>query len=263
MPGVTRTQTLVAFEVFSKHDLEALFDVGNTRTGARCLSGSRGRRSGPSSGPRCRSCSGRGCGGSGAWGRSSSALAALVVVVALIAVGRGGGDGAKVLVVRGPVTFNLKYDPVRLERATPAGGCFAAAAHDRVRPRPGELHRPADHAAAVHRRSGGDRADRRERPDRADAPRRPRLHPALGGTDADQPAARLPDPVPDPRGRTARVRAPDAALPGRAGRARGRGHHARLGALADDPERRRGRLQRPAQAALSLVPVRGGAAREA
>ena len=30
MSGVTRTQTLVAFEVFSKHDLEALFDVGNT-----------------------------------------------------------------------------------------------------------------------------------------------------------------------------------------------------------------------------------------
>ena len=29
MSGVTRTQTLVAFEVFSKHDLEALFDVGN------------------------------------------------------------------------------------------------------------------------------------------------------------------------------------------------------------------------------------------
>jgi DNA-binding Lrp family transcriptional regulator len=28
LPGVTRTQTMVAFEVFSKHDLEALFDVG-------------------------------------------------------------------------------------------------------------------------------------------------------------------------------------------------------------------------------------------
>ena len=28
MPGVTRTQTMVAFEVFSKHDLEAMFDVG-------------------------------------------------------------------------------------------------------------------------------------------------------------------------------------------------------------------------------------------
>ena len=28
LPGVTRTQTTVAFEVFSKHDLEALFDVG-------------------------------------------------------------------------------------------------------------------------------------------------------------------------------------------------------------------------------------------
>lgn len=29
LPGVTRTQTLVAFEVFSKHDLDALFDVGD------------------------------------------------------------------------------------------------------------------------------------------------------------------------------------------------------------------------------------------
>ena len=28
LPGVTRTQTMVAFEAFSKHDLEALFDVG-------------------------------------------------------------------------------------------------------------------------------------------------------------------------------------------------------------------------------------------
>jgi DNA-binding Lrp family transcriptional regulator len=29
LPGVTRTQTMVAFEAFSKHDLEAMFDVGN------------------------------------------------------------------------------------------------------------------------------------------------------------------------------------------------------------------------------------------
>lgn len=50
------------------------------------------------------------------------ALAALVVVIALVAVGRGGGDGTKALVVRGPVTFNLTYDPVRLERATPEAG---------------------------------------------------------------------------------------------------------------------------------------------
>ncbi len=28
LSGVTRTQTLVAFEAFSKHDLEALFSVG-------------------------------------------------------------------------------------------------------------------------------------------------------------------------------------------------------------------------------------------
>lgn len=28
LPGVTRTQTMVAFEVFSQHDLEALFSVG-------------------------------------------------------------------------------------------------------------------------------------------------------------------------------------------------------------------------------------------
>ena len=29
LSGITRTQTLVAFESFSKHDLEALFDLGN------------------------------------------------------------------------------------------------------------------------------------------------------------------------------------------------------------------------------------------
>ena len=28
LPGVVRTQTLVAFEAFSRHDLEALFSVG-------------------------------------------------------------------------------------------------------------------------------------------------------------------------------------------------------------------------------------------
>jgi DNA-binding Lrp family transcriptional regulator len=28
LPGVTRTQTMVAFEVFSKHDLESMFDIG-------------------------------------------------------------------------------------------------------------------------------------------------------------------------------------------------------------------------------------------
>jgi len=49
-------------------------------------------------------------------------LAALVVLVLLVALGRSGGDGTKVLVVRGPVTFNLTYDPVRLERATPQAG---------------------------------------------------------------------------------------------------------------------------------------------
>jgi len=30
LEGVTRTQTMVAFEAFSKHDLEALFSVGPT-----------------------------------------------------------------------------------------------------------------------------------------------------------------------------------------------------------------------------------------
>jgi DNA-binding Lrp family transcriptional regulator len=29
MPGVRRTQTMVAFEAYSRHDLEALFSVGN------------------------------------------------------------------------------------------------------------------------------------------------------------------------------------------------------------------------------------------
>jgi DNA-binding Lrp family transcriptional regulator len=29
LEGVTRTQTMVAFEAFSRHDLEAMFDVGN------------------------------------------------------------------------------------------------------------------------------------------------------------------------------------------------------------------------------------------
>lgn len=28
LPGVQRTQTMVAFEVFSQHDLEALFSIG-------------------------------------------------------------------------------------------------------------------------------------------------------------------------------------------------------------------------------------------
>ncbi len=28
LPGVVRTQTMVAFEAFSRHDLEALFDLG-------------------------------------------------------------------------------------------------------------------------------------------------------------------------------------------------------------------------------------------
>ena len=28
LPGVARTQTMVAFESFSNHDLEALFDIG-------------------------------------------------------------------------------------------------------------------------------------------------------------------------------------------------------------------------------------------
>ena len=28
LPGVTRTQTMVAFEAYSKHDLDAMFDVG-------------------------------------------------------------------------------------------------------------------------------------------------------------------------------------------------------------------------------------------
>jgi DNA-binding Lrp family transcriptional regulator len=28
LPGVTRTQTMVAFEVFSRHDLEAMFSIG-------------------------------------------------------------------------------------------------------------------------------------------------------------------------------------------------------------------------------------------
>jgi DNA-binding Lrp family transcriptional regulator len=29
LPGVSRTQTMVAFEVFSKHDLESMFSIGN------------------------------------------------------------------------------------------------------------------------------------------------------------------------------------------------------------------------------------------
>ena len=28
LPGVVKTQTMVAFEAFSRHDLEAMFDVG-------------------------------------------------------------------------------------------------------------------------------------------------------------------------------------------------------------------------------------------
>ena len=29
VPGIRRTHTMVAFEVFSQHDLEALFDIGS------------------------------------------------------------------------------------------------------------------------------------------------------------------------------------------------------------------------------------------
>lgn len=29
LPGVSRTQTMVAFEVFSEHDLEAMFSIGS------------------------------------------------------------------------------------------------------------------------------------------------------------------------------------------------------------------------------------------
>ena len=29
LPGIRRTHTMVAFEVFSKHDLESLFSIGN------------------------------------------------------------------------------------------------------------------------------------------------------------------------------------------------------------------------------------------
>jgi DNA-binding Lrp family transcriptional regulator len=29
LPGVTRTRTMVAFEVFSRHDLEAMFSIGS------------------------------------------------------------------------------------------------------------------------------------------------------------------------------------------------------------------------------------------
>ena len=29
LPGIRRTHTMVAFEVFSRHDLEALFSIGN------------------------------------------------------------------------------------------------------------------------------------------------------------------------------------------------------------------------------------------
>jgi DNA-binding Lrp family transcriptional regulator len=29
LPGIRHTQTMVAFEAFSKHDLEALFSIGN------------------------------------------------------------------------------------------------------------------------------------------------------------------------------------------------------------------------------------------
>lgn len=55
-------------------------------------------------------------------GTVAAGLAALLLVVLLVALGRSGGDGTKVLVVRGPATFNLKYDPARLERGSPRAG---------------------------------------------------------------------------------------------------------------------------------------------
>ncbi len=50
------------------------------------------------------------------------ALAVLAAVILLVAAERGGGSATKVLVVRGPLTFNLTYDTSRLDRATPPAG---------------------------------------------------------------------------------------------------------------------------------------------
>ncbi len=60
--------------------------------------------------------------GLGRSGMIALALVALVVVALLVALGRGGGSATKVLVVRGPLTFNLTYDTARLVRATPPAG---------------------------------------------------------------------------------------------------------------------------------------------
>src|SRR5438093_13209547 len=43
LEGVTRTQTMVAFEVFSRHDLEALFSIGDSATIGCCGPAAAGR----------------------------------------------------------------------------------------------------------------------------------------------------------------------------------------------------------------------------
>lgn len=55
-------------------------------------------------------------------GRVVVVTVALLVAALLVVLASGSGDDAKVLLVRGPVTFNLTHDPGRLERATPPPG---------------------------------------------------------------------------------------------------------------------------------------------
>jgi hypothetical protein len=58
----------------------------------------------------------------GRWGAVLAVLGGVLVVAGLVALARGAQDDVRALVVRGPVTFNLTYDPARLERASPGPG---------------------------------------------------------------------------------------------------------------------------------------------
>lgn len=56
------------------------------------------------------------------WARVALAVGAVAVVAVILAIALARDDGREVLVVRGPVTFNLLYQPDRLHRAAPLPG---------------------------------------------------------------------------------------------------------------------------------------------
>ena len=200
-PASTRTQTLVAFEAFSKHDLEALFDVGNAAAASPVPE--RRRRAAPVK-PEFRPDAARAARPAPAPARARRDAVVLALARArswsslLVVLGRSGGE-------RRPRCCR--------PRASRSTSCTTPAGSSARRRRPGDsllLHTPASDRDPERSRSGRSRC----RPytgdpagvepivasgaDRADAPRRSRTSScARRGATRDQPAARLPDPVPD------------------------------------------------------------------